>query len=319
MWARIDVAFGRSALTVNLTIRRGHVPAEGLERVGTSKVTRFTRLALWAFTGGVVGRRMYRVVVGLHRYETVPPALPDGLKDTAILIFSKTNGYRHDDAIKVSNDALSSIAERRGWSAFVTENGAVFNPEQLKRFKAVVWNNASGDVLTEAQREAFKSYLESGGGFVAIHAAGDNSHHAWPWYVDTLIGVHFIGHTLSPQFPQATVRIEDHTNPATRDLGETWIRTDEWYSFDSSPRAKGYHVLATLDESTYRPVMNFPVGGMDIHMGDHPIVWTHCVGKGRAFYSAMGHTASSYAEPDHLRLLEGAVAWAAGLEGTGCE
>jgi type 1 glutamine amidotransferase len=292
-----------------------------------NKTVKRTLISLLGIVGLVVvaaavfiGPPIYRAVVGLHRYETVPPVLPAGLKDTAVLLFSKTNGYRHDDAIKASNDALAAIAERRGWSVFVTENGAVFNPEQLKRFKAVVWNNASGDVLTDAQREAFKSYLEAGGGFVGIHAAGDNSHHAWAWYMDTLIGAHFIGHTLRPQFPEATVHIEDHANPATHDLGDTWTRADEWYSFSSSPRTKGYHVLATLDESTYRPVMNFPiVGGTDIHMGDHPIVWVHCVGKGRAFYSAMGHTASSYGEPDHLRLLEGAMAWAAGLEGTGCE
>jgi type 1 glutamine amidotransferase len=284
------------------------------------KWTLIVIVAVVAVAAAVIGPPIYRAVVGLHRYETVPPVLPDDLKDTAILIFSKTNGYRHDDAIKASNAALSAIAGRRGWSAFVTENGAVFNPGQLKRFKAVVWNNASGDVLTETQREAFKSYLESGGGYVGIHAAGDNSHYAWAWYVDTLIGARFIGHTLSPQFPQATVRIEDHSNPATRDLGESWVRTDEWYSFDLSPRSKGYDVLATLDEGTYRPVMNFPVvGGTDIHMGDHPIVWVHCVGKGRAFYSAMGHTASSYGEAEHLRLLEGAMAWAAGLEGRACE
>lgn len=276
-------------------------------------------LVLIVAVAALIGPMAYRVVFGLHRYETVPPTLPDGMKDTVILIFSKTNGFREDSAIVAANEALSAIAERRGWSAFVTENGAVFNPDQLKRFKAVVWNSVSGDVLTEPQRQAFRTYLESGGGFVGIHGAGDNSHHEWKWYVDTLIGTQFIGHTLGPQFQQATVRIEDHTNPATRNLGESLIRTDEWYSFASDPRSKGYHVLATLDESTYRPFMKFPlVGGMDIRMGDHPIVWDHCVGNGRAFYSAMGHAASTYAEPKHLELLEGAMAWAAGLEGAKC-
>jgi len=267
----------------------------------------------------LIGPSIYRATVGLHRYETEAPALPDGIKDTAILIFSKTNGFRHDAAIPAAAAALSKIAEHRGWSVFATENAAVFNPDQLKRFKAVIWNNASGDVLTEAQRDAFKSYLESGGGFVGIHAAGDNSHHAWAWYTDTLIGAHFIGHTLNPQFPEATVHIEDHTNPATQGLGDNWARNDEWYSFDASPRAKGYHVLASLDESTYRPAMNIPiVGATDLRMGDHPIVWLHCVGNGRAFYSAMGHQESAFAEPGYLHLLEGAMAWAAGLEGTIC-
>lgn len=291
------------------------------------RIAKWTLLGLAALVGllivaavAVVGPgRVYRLAFGLHRYETVAPVLPDRLNDTAILIFSKTNGFREDSAIVAGNDALSAIAARRGWSAYVTENGAVFNPDQLKRFKAVVWNSVSGDVLTEAQREAFKAYLESGGGFVGIHGAGDHSHAAWKWYVDTLIGAQFIGHTLGPQFQQATVHIEDHTNPAIRNLGEDWSRTDEWYSFASDVRAKGYHVLATLDENSYRPAMKFPViGERDIRMGDHPIVWAHCVGNGRALYSAIGHAASTFAEPKHLQLLEGAMAWAAGLEGTAC-
>ena len=43
---------------------------------------------------------------------------------------------------------------------------------------------------------------------------------------------------------------------------------------------------------------------------DHPIVWTQCIGRGRSFYSALGHQAEAYAEPDHARMLEEAIAWA---------
>ena len=43
--------------------------------------------------------------------------------------------------------ALAAIATERNWPFFVTENGAVMNAEQLSKFKLVVWNNASGDVL----------------------------------------------------------------------------------------------------------------------------------------------------------------------------
>jgi type 1 glutamine amidotransferase len=62
-----------------------------------------------------------------------------------------------------------------------------------------------------------------------------------------------------------------------------------------------------------------PLGFVLWRMGaDHPIVWKHCVGRGRAFYSALGHTPSAYQEPLHLRMLEGAIAWAAGQAGEGC-
>jgi type 1 glutamine amidotransferase len=276
--------------------------------------------ALLASVGLIVGPPVYRATVGFHRYESVPPALPDTLSKPALLIFSKTNGFRHN-SIEASNAALSGIAQRRGWSIFVTENAAVFNPDQLRRFNAMVWNSASGDVLTPDQRAAFKLYLEAGGGFLGIHGAGGDLKYDWRWYVETLIGAQFIGHPLDPQLQQATVRVEDNTHPATRGLGATWIRTDEWYSFASSPRGRGYRVLASLDESSYQPLFKIPLPftrPRDLHMGDHPIIWLHCVGNGRAFYSALGHEASAYAEPTHLQMLEGALDWSMGLAGSRC-
>lgn len=268
-----------------------------------------------------VGPMVYRVTIGLKRYETSPPILPAGLTDKAVLIFSKTNGFRDDAQIKAANAAIANIARENGWSSYVTENGAVFNPAQLKRFRVVVWNSVSGDVLTQAQREAFKTWLEAGGGFVGLHGAGGDPKYAWTWYVDDLIGAQFIGHTMGPQFQRATILIEDPNHPATRGLGSAWARTDEWYSFAVNPRLKGYHILARLDESSYRPWMRLlPFGrGKDIRMGpDHPIVWSHCVGGGRAVYSALGHSPSTYSEPKHLQLIRGAMSWAAGFEGPPC-
>ncbi|MDB5459367.1 MAG: hypothetical protein JWO72_1108, partial [Caulobacteraceae bacterium] len=84
------------------------------------------------------------------RPETRPPALPADLKRPAVLIFTKANGYRHD-SIPAATAALEAIARGRGWSAFATDDDAVFNPRQLPRFDAVVWNNTSGAVLTAGE------------------------------------------------------------------------------------------------------------------------------------------------------------------------
>ena len=273
-------------------------------------------IAVW------IGPMLYRVFVGLNEYETVPPTLPANLGDRAILIFSKTNGFRDGAQIDAANAALVAIAKRQGWTPFVTESGATFTPAILRRFKAVVWNSVSGDVLTTDQRAAFKNWLEQGGGYVGLHGAGGDPSYKWRWYVDDLIGAQFIGHTLGPHIQQATLRIEDQNHPATRGLGQTWVRSDEWYSFAPDPRAKGYHILVTVDERSYRPVEQLLpfLKANDIRMGaDHPLVWTHCVGRGRALYSALGHTASSYAEPKNVALMAGAIAWAAGFAGPGCE
>ena len=261
------------------------------------------------------GIGFYRVYYGKHVYETTPPTLPAGLHQPAVLIFSKTNGFREDAAVRAANKALAAIAQRKGWSYFVTENGAVFNPTQLSRFNATVWNNTSGDTLNDEQKAAFQSYIENGGGFLGIHGAGGDPHYSWRWYPETLIGTQFKGHPLNPQFQRATIHVEDPTDPAMLGIGPTWSRVDEWYSFEKSPRGNGFKIIATLDESTYSPKMFFK----DVSMGaDHPVIWKHCVGKGRVFYSALGHAASTYEEPLHLSMLEGAMAWAMGLAGNMC-
>jgi uncharacterized protein len=249
-------------------------------------------------------------------FDKSAPVLPAGLKAGGILIFSKTNGFRDTPAIQASNAALSAIAQRHGWPFFQTENGAVMNAEQLRRFKLVVWNNTSGDTLTEEQRAAFRAWIENGGSFFGIHGAGGDplsstspifaaprSAAAWRWYVDTLLGAQFFVH--SPIVP-ATVRIEDRQSPITKGLPEIWQRADEWYAFQENPRSKpGFHILAIVDEKSYQP-------GRASMGADHPLIWWHCVAKGHALYSALGHAAEYYAEPLMIRLLENSMAW--GLE-----
>jgi type 1 glutamine amidotransferase len=110
--------------------------------------------------------------------------------------------------------------------------------------------------------------------------------------------------------------VDDPGSAIVRDLAPGWSMTDEWYLFAASPRASGAHVLLTLDESTYRPE---GFGKQDLRMGgDHPIAWTRCVRQGRAFYSAIGHVPAAYADPNHVKLLEKAVEWAAGRGETRC-
>jgi hypothetical protein len=263
--------------------------------------------------GGFVAYGLYSVYYGKHVYETVPPELPVHLSDTAILIFSKTNGYRHDEAIPAANAAIAAIAHKHGWSTVFTENGAVFNPAMLSRFKVTVWNNTSGDTLNADQRTAFQNYIENGGGFVGIHAAGGDPHYDWPWYVQTIIGAQFMAHPLNPQFQRATVHVAEPADPIMAGVPAAWSRVDEWYSFKNNPRASGVQVLATLDENTYSPKLFWK----DLRMGaDHPIIWKHRVGKGRVFYSALGHRASAYSEPEYVGVLDRALQWSAGLAGS---
>ncbi|MEE3329766.1 MAG: ThuA domain-containing protein [Myxococcota bacterium] len=246
-------------------------------------------------------------------YESVAPEIPE-LGETAVLLVTKTNGFRHEEAIAAGVPVIQEIGQRNGWSVFHTENGAVHNAADLSKFDAVVWFQVSGDLLDEVQRAALKAYIEGGGGFVAVHGSGGDGSYEWDWYVSDLIGEQFIGHIMAPQFQEATVVVEDLDHPATRGLPATWQHTEEWYSFEASPRPRGARILMSVDESTYDPTMWMK----DLSMGDHPVVWSHCPGAGRAFFSALGHQAVAYEKPEHLSMLEGAIAWAAGLHPGEC-
>ena len=260
----------------------------------------------------------WNLVFPSHQHDTVAPAIPADLGSPAILVFSKTNSFRHEEGIAGGVKALQSIAARHKWGVFHTENGAVFNESDLARFAAVVFLNASGDVLNEAQERVFQSWLQGGGGWLGIHSAGDDSHLAWQWYRDNLIGATFTAHPMNPQFQRATVVLENHDHRVLRGLPDIWQHEEEWYSWEKSPRAEGFTILATLDEDSYSPVQKFMGKERDLHMGDHPVVWTNCIGEGRSVYTAMGHKAEAFEQSQVVLLIENALTWLIKASGEGC-
>lgn len=236
-------------------------------------------------------------------HDSVAPDLPMGLH-RAVLIVSKTNGWRHIEHIPHSNAVLADIVRSLGRRSYATENAAVFNDHQLSRFAVVVLNSASGDFLTAEQRAAFARFVARGGGVVALHAAGDDSHTA-PWYVRTIIGTRFIGHPGGDdQFQPARIVVDRPSHPVMAGVTLPWSPTDEWYSFASDPAAQGMTVLARIDEASYRR-------GAKLAMGPHPVIWTNPASRARVVYSALGHTPESYDDPNYRRILTNAIRWAA--------
>lgn len=247
------------------------------------------------------------------RYDHIPPTLPAPKKRPSILVFEKITGFRDEPSVNAARKALNAMALRRGWSIAFTDNGAVFDASQLRNFDTVVWNNVSGDVLTVGQREAFKTYVENGGGFAGIHGSGGDHIYLWDWYADTLIGARFIGHPMNPQFQAGVVRVKASASGITANLPEQWTMTEEWYSFAANPKIKGARILLTLDESSYKPEAKY------LMRGEHPLAWTQCIKNGRSFYTAIGHRPESYTEPNSAELLEQGVAWSAGGGATLCK
>lgn len=215
----------------------------------------------------------------------------------SVLIFSKTAGYHHA-SIAVGIPAIIKLGAENGFSVDTTTNSALFTADNLKKYDAVIFLSTTGDVLNDAQQQAFKKYIESGKGFVGVHAATDTEYD-WPWYGD-LVGAYFKSH---PKPQEATFKVIDSKFIATKDLPKTWVHFDELYNFKYI--APNLHVLITIDEKSY-------TGGEN---GDnHPMAWYHKYDGGRAFYTELGHTDEAYSDPLYLKHLLGGIKYAAGIK-----
>ncbi|MFD8498912.1 ThuA domain-containing protein [Amycolatopsis sp. NPDC059657] len=220
-----------------------------------------------------------------------------------VLVFSKTTAFRHD-SIPAGIAAIRQLGQQNDFAVDATEDDAKFTDANLAQYAAVVFLSSTGDpVGTQAGKDAFRRYIQHGGGFAGVHAASDSGYD-WAWY-GQLVGAYFKQH---PAQQNAVVKVEDRNHPSTQGLPAQFTRYDEWYDFRANPRS-AVHVLTTLDESSYS-------GGT---MGaDHPTTWCHDFDGGRSWYTGMGHTVESFSEPNFLRLLLGGIRTAAGAIPADC-
>lgn len=213
-----------------------------------------------------------------------------------VLVFSKTTGFRHLESIPAGQAALFKMGNEHGFAVDTTEDAASFTDDNLKRYQAVIFLNVSGELFNPQQRTSLKRYIQAGGGFLAIHASTD-AERDWPWY-GGLIGGYFDSH---PPTQQAIFKTIERSLPGLGFLPDSFERTDELYNFQQVNPA--INVLVNVDEKTYR-------GG---NMGDkHPMVWYHDYDGGRSFYTAMGHTKQTYAEPIFINTLWAGLHWVMG-------
>ncbi|MCF7802978.1 MAG: ThuA domain-containing protein [Candidatus Marinimicrobia bacterium] len=208
----------------------------------------------------------------------------------SVLIFTKTAGFEHESIPKGSK-AMKTLLETNGFHVVVSDNDSLFNREFQEKFDILVFLNTTGDILNEFQQEVMREFVESGGGFVGIHAATDTEYE-WEWYGE-FIGTYFKDH---PEIQQATIDVVAPDHPTTAMLPSRWERTDEWYNFAPELPDK-FEILCVLDESTYE-------GGT--HENAHPFTWCRDVKQGRMWYTAGGHTVENYQEEKFmLHLLAG--------------
>ena len=217
---------------------------------------------------------------------------PDATAPDAILVFSKTKGFRHK-SIAAGKVALMKLGAENRFQVDTTEDASAFTLDNLKKYKTVVFLSTTGDILNPEQQTAFEKYIQGGGGFLGIHAAADTEYD-WPWY-NKLLGAYFLSH---PKQQNVDIIVWNKDHPTTSFLPNMWRRFDELYNYKSIQ--PGIIVLATLDETSYE-------GGANGRM--HPFMWYHEFEGGRAYYTGGGHTDESYVEPLFVRHLLEALKW----------
>lgn len=231
-------------------------------------------------------------LVSFHLKNTEQTA---AYKIKKVLIFSKTNGFRHE-SIPAGIAAIKKLGQENHFLVDATEDSLAINSKNLKQYKAVIFLSASGKVLDENQKLALQKFIEKGNGFVGIHSA-TNCEPGWSWYTQMIGGI-FDGH---PEPQNAKLIVVNHEHASTKHLPAIWERKDEWYNFKNlNPTV---NVLIKIDETSYK-------GGK--HGDNHPLAWYHEYDGGRAFYTALGHTSESYSDPLFAQHLLGGITYAMG-------
>lgn len=226
-----------------------------------------------------------------------------------ILVFYRTEGYVHP-SISYLNEALRQIGAKTGaYQSDFSDDMAVFTPANLARYDAVVFQNTTGLAFKDpAQRQALLDYVKSGKGFVGIHAASD-SFYTWPEGQD-LIGGLFHGHPWKSIDTEA-VKLDDPTSPVVAAFGGKgfWLREEIYQIVGPYSRAKE-RVLLSLDMTKaedYRGPEKLVRTDADF-----PIAWIKNYGKGRVFYTSIGHNPDLFKQPEILQFYLDGIQFALG-------
>ncbi|MET8358812.1 ThuA domain-containing protein [Micromonospora sp. NPDC005171] len=231
-----------------------------------------------------------------------------------VLVFSKVTNFYHD-SIPAGVAAIRQLGDQQGFAVEATADAGAFTDANLARFDALVFNNtnstpASGDLLDADQRAALQRFIRNGGGWVGLHAASASERN-WSWY-EGLVGTIFDQHpdfsATGGTFP-GRIKVLDRAHPSTKDLPELWERSEEWYNWRTNPTGK-VHTLAQIKVRDGIP-------GLD-EGTDHAYSWCQNYDGGRSWFTAGGHSSSSFQEPAFLAHLLGGIKWAAGAAPGDC-
>ena len=223
-----------------------------------------------------------------------------------LILVTATKGFRHS-SIPTAENVISTLGRSSGVFTIVdvvrggpegkddAEVAEKLTLAKLKEVDGVIFANTTGD-LAIPDREGFVKWIQAGHAFIGMHSCSD-TFHGFPGFIEVL-GGEFLTHDAQVGISAIN---QDPQHPATRHLGPTYQVYDEIYLFKSFDRAK-VHGLLGLDT---HPNYKFP--------GDYPVAWCKQDGKGRVFYTSLGHREDVWASAVYQQHLLGGIEWALGL------
>jgi hypothetical protein len=221
-----------------------------------------------------------------------------------VLYLTHSAGFRHD-VLPLTREVLPELGRAEAlFDTTVTEDCSLLSAEGLGRFDAVVFYTTGELPIDAAQKRALVEFVRSGRGFVGIHSATD-TFYKWPEYGE-MIGGYFDGH---PWHEEVGVRVEDASHPATRHLPPRFTITDEIYQFKDWSRSH-VRVLLSLDPAS----IDLTKKGVHRADRDFALAWTRTYGKGRVFYTALGHRPEVWRDERFREHLRGGIRWAMGAD-----
>lgn len=224
-----------------------------------------------------------------------------------VLVVTATTGFRHS-SIATAENVIATLGETSGAYTVVdfvrggpdgkdnAEVAAKMTMAKLNEVDAVIFANTTGD-LAIPDKDGFIKWVEAGHALIGMHSCSDTFHGYRP-FID-LLGGEFLTHGAQVQVDAYN---QDPTHPATRHLGPIYTVFDEIYEFKSFERAK-VHGLLTLDKSP-----------QTLAPGDFPVAWSKDVGRGKMFYTSLGHREDVWTSALYQQHILGGIQWALALE-----
>ena len=243
-----------------------------------------------------------------------------GARDTKkVLFFTKSSGFPHPvvsrtgDALSVAEKALTAIGKENGFEVVASKDGRLFEPDKIGEWDAFFFET-TGDLTQEGtdkqppiSQDGLKALIDAvhgGKGFLGAHCATDTfGQHRGMGAEDPyirMIGGHFAGHGDQQK---ARILVVDPTFPGADTFGKKeFDLLDEWYS--QKYLADDLHVILAHETKNMK--------GGHYDRPDFPETWARKHGKGRVFYTSMGHREDVWENPKFQGLLVGALGWATG-------